>query len=75
MRQTLIMLSLLLTTGCSMWMPTRYGEMVYVINEEFKGQTGRMLKDCKGFESYLVELNRNKKRVCIRIWDMEKIYL
>lgn len=61
-------------TGCSVWMPTRYGEMVLIINGPYKNEVGRLVKDCPGFENYKVELNKTKERVCVKIWNLEKIY-
>lgn len=63
----------LFLSGCAN-MPYRYGETVIVIGGEYKGQKGRLIKDCDGFENYKVELFNNNRRVCVRIWNLERIY-
>jgi len=67
-----LVLSLLLLTSCSTTTPNRYGEYVKVVKGTYKDQVGRLIGDCSGFENYMVELSL--KRVCISIWDLEKLY-
>jgi len=63
---------ILILSGCTLT-PNRYGQLVLVIGGQYKGQRGKLIKDCNGIENYLVEL-RDNKRVCIRVWNLERWY-
>ena len=60
----------LLLSGCTTTMPTKYGQDVYVSGEPYKGHHGKLIEDCSWFENYLVRLNGGKA-VCVRGWHLE----
>lgn len=62
---------MIMMTSCSSFTPTRYGQTVIVVQGEYKGEFGRLIKDCSGFEKYIVHLSRLNKEVCIHIWNLE----
>jgi hypothetical protein len=71
----LIILSMLACTlmGCATNMPTAYGQYVEITDGLYKGERGRLIGDCSGFELYKVNLNKGPN-VCIRSWNLERLY-
>ena len=53
-------------------MPTRYHQAVRITSGVYKGEIGRLIGDCSGFENYKVKLFNNNI-ICIRVWDLEDI--
>jgi hypothetical protein len=66
----LLMLTYALT-GCATTMPTAYGQYVEITKGVYKGKRGRLIGDCSGFELYKVDIGYN---VCIRSWNLERLY-
>lgn len=66
-----ILITSLFLTGCTN-MPTRYGDSVIIKSGPYKGQIGRLVGDCSGFEKYKVRIKWSKD-VCIKVWDLEVI--
>ena len=58
-------------SSCSSFTPTRYGQLVLIKSGEYEGEYGRLMKDCSGFEKYIVHLSKLNEEVCIHIWNLE----
>lgn len=61
---------LFFSTGCAT-APNGYGQLVHIIGGQYKGQRGRLIGDCSGFENYMV-LTFNNKKICARVWHLER---
>jgi hypothetical protein len=59
-------------TGCATSMPTEYGQFIEITSGPYKGERGRLVSDCSGFELYKVELFDDRK-VCVRSWNMQAL--
>jgi len=62
----------LFLTGCVTIMPNSYNQHVYIVDGPYKGERGKLVGDCKSFETYRVKLY-NDKLVCIKVWHMERM--
>ena len=58
--------------GCAN-MPTGYNQLVDITSGIYKGERGRLIGDCSGFELYKIRLYSNRN-VCIRSWNLERVY-
>lgn len=77
MRLILIILMIciiLFLSACATTMPTRYGEAVYITDGVYKNERGTLIGDCPGFERYMVRILRNNKKLCVPVWNLEKVY-
>lgn len=61
----------LLLTGCVTILPNGYNQYVYINSGPYSGNRGKLVGDCKSFETYRVVLNTGKK-VCVKVWHMER---
>ena len=52
-------------------MPNGYNQYVYINSGPYSGNRGKLVGDCKSFETYRVVLNTGKK-VCVKVWHMER---
>lgn len=58
--------------GCAN-MPTAYGQIIEVTGGLYKGERGRLIGDCSGFENYKVDLYTKHGIICVRSWNMQKL--
>jgi uncharacterized protein YceK len=73
--KTLLICAALMLSGCASFItnkPTAYGQRVTIIGGLYKGKTGILRDDCSWFENYRIELDDGGRRVCVRIWDLER---
>lgn len=66
------LLILVFLTGCSTLTPNGYNQRVWIIKGLYRGERGILTGDCSGFENYKIILD-DKRIICAKIWDMERI--
>lgn len=64
----------MMNLSCATNMPTGYNQIVRIKTGPYKDLTGVLIGDCSGIENYQVKIYSARALVCVRSWNMERIF-